>query len=59
MTALAVCPGLGKVGSWGDYGAATVDAKTGFYYTANEMIPFKTVAKGQAANWGTFVTQLH
>jgi len=52
-------PGPGQVGRWGDYGAAVVDAKTGFYYTANEMIPFKTVATGQLANWGTFITQLH
>jgi len=55
------CPGAGpgKVGRWGDYGAATVDAATGFFYTGNEMIPFKTVKAGQLANWGTFITQLH
>jgi hypothetical protein len=52
-------PGPGQVGRWGDYGAATVDAATGYVYTANEMIPYKTVATGQAANWGTFITQLH
>ena len=52
-------PGPGKVGRWGDYGAATVDAATGYYYTGNEMIPYKTVASRQAANWGTFITQLH
>ena len=35
------CPGKGpgQVGRWGDYGAATVDAATGFFYAANEMIP--------------------
>jgi hypothetical protein len=37
-------PGPGQVGRWGDYGAATVDAATGFYYTGNEIIPYKTVA---------------
>lgn len=52
-------PGPGQVGRWGDYGAATVDAATGYFYTANELIPYKTVAPGQAANWGTFITQLH
>jgi hypothetical protein len=52
-------PGPGQVGRWGDYGAATVDAATGYYYTGNEMIPYKTVAPGQYANWGTFITQLH
>jgi len=52
-------PGPGKVGRWGDYGAATVDAASGDFYTANETIPFSTVAAGQAANWGTFITQLH
>lgn len=52
-------PGPGKVGRWGDYGAATVDAVTGYFYTANEMIPFKTVPTGQRADWGTFITQLH
>jgi len=52
-------PGPGQVGRWGDYGAATVDSATGYFYVVNEMIPFKTVATGQAANWGTFITQLH
>lgn len=52
-------PGPGQVGRWGDYGAATVDAATGYFYTANELIPYKKVAPGQAANWGTFITQLH
>jgi hypothetical protein len=57
------CPGAGpgKTGRWGDYGAATVDAKTGFFYTANEMIPNPTTfpRRTSAANWGTFITQLH
>ena len=56
------CPGKGpgQVGRWGDYGAATVDAATGFFYTANEMIPNPTTfPRGQAENWGTFITQLH
>jgi hypothetical protein len=53
-------PGPGQVGRWGDYGAATVDAKTGFFYTANEMIPNPTKFKrGKFTNWGTFITQLH
>jgi hypothetical protein len=52
-------PGPGKVGRWGDYSAAVVDSATGYFYTGNEMIPYKTVASGQAANWGTFITQLH
>jgi hypothetical protein len=48
------------VGRWGDYGAATVDAKTGFFYTANEMIPKpKTFPRSQLSNFGTFITQLH
>jgi hypothetical protein len=48
------------VGRWGDYGAATVDAKTGFFYTANEMIPNSTkFPRGTSTNWGTFITQLH
>jgi len=56
------CPkaGPGKVGRWGDYGAAVVDAKTGYFYTANEMIPNpKNFPRGHFANWGTFITQLH
>jgi hypothetical protein len=52
-------PGPGQVGRWGDYGAATVDAATGYLYTANELIPFKTLANPQFANWGTYITQLH
>jgi hypothetical protein len=52
--------GPGGVGRWGDYGAATVDAKTGFFYTANEMIPDpKKFPRGKFTNWGTFITQLH
>jgi hypothetical protein len=53
-------PGPGQPGRWGDYGAATVDAKTGFFYTANEMIPNPTTfPRGPETNWGTFITQLH
>ena len=53
-------PGPGKVGRWGDYGAATVDSVTGYFYTANEMIPNPTTyPRGTFANWGTFITQLH
>jgi hypothetical protein len=48
--------GPGGIGRWGDYGAATVDAATGFFYTANENI---SGARGPATNWGTFITQLH
>jgi hypothetical protein len=52
-------PGPGTVGRWGDYGAAVVDAATGYIYTANEMIPDPKVYKrGKYANWGTFVTRL-
>jgi hypothetical protein len=32
-------PGPGQVARWGDYGAATVDATTGFFYAKNEIIP--------------------
>lgn len=56
------CPekGPGKVGRWGDYGAATVDAATGVFYTANEMIPDPTTfTRGTFTNWGTFITQLY
>ena len=50
----------GAKGRWGDYGAATVDAVTGFSYTANEMIPDPAqFTRGPAANWGTFITQTH
>jgi hypothetical protein len=52
-------PGPGTVGRWGDYGAAVVDAATGYIYTANEMIPDPTVfTPGFYANWGTFITQI-
>jgi len=46
---------LVAVGRWGDYGAATVDAATGFFYTANENI---SGARTFATNWGTFITQI-
>ena len=47
----------GQVGRWGDFAAATVDAATGIYYTANEYIPDPNVyLRGTFANWGTFVT---
>jgi hypothetical protein len=50
----------GTVGRWGDYAAATVDAVTGFSYTANEMIPDPAqFTRGTLANWGTFITQTH
>ena len=50
----------GAVGRWGDYAAATVDAVTGFSYTANEMIPDPAqFTRGGLANWGTFITQTH
>jgi hypothetical protein len=53
-------PGPGQVGRWGDYAAATVDTATGYFYTANEMIPNPTkYPRGPAANWGTFIIQLH
>jgi hypothetical protein len=52
-------PGPGGVALWGDYGAATVDAATGFFYTANEYIPDPTVFPRIATNnWGTFITQV-
>ena len=52
-------PGPGTVGRWGDYGAAVVDAATGYIYTANEMIPDpKLFKRGKFANWGTFITQI-
>jgi hypothetical protein len=52
--------GPGQIGRWGDYGAATLDARTGFFYTANEMIPDPTkFPRGTTTNWGTFITQLH
>jgi len=52
-------PGFVGVGRWGDYGAATVDAATGFYYVANEYIPDPTeFPRGVATNWGTFITRL-
>jgi hypothetical protein len=44
---------------WGDDGAATVDAATGFFYLGNEYIPdpavFPRIVNG---NWGTFITQV-
>jgi hypothetical protein len=53
-------PGRGTVGRWGDYGAAVVDAATGYAYTANEMIPDPSLfTRGTYANWGTFITQIH
>jgi hypothetical protein len=53
-------PGPGGVDRWGDYAAATVDAVTGFFYTANEMIPDpKKFTPGTKTNWGTFITQAH
>jgi hypothetical protein len=52
--------GPGGVARWGDYAAATVDAKTGFFYTVNEMVPNPTTfPRGPMENWGTFITQLH
>jgi hypothetical protein len=53
------CSGAGPagVGRWGDYGAAVVDAVTGYFYTANEMIPNPSQhPRGSVANWGTFIT---
>jgi hypothetical protein len=41
---------------WGDYGAATVDAATGFFYTANENI---SGPRGFRTNWGTFITRMN
>jgi hypothetical protein len=52
-------PGPGGVAPWGDYGAATVDAATGFFYIANEYIPDPTVfPRIENGNWGTFITQV-
>lgn len=53
------CPAGGAatephVGYWGFYGAATVDAATGHYYTANENI---SGARATESNWGTFISQ--
>jgi hypothetical protein len=56
------CPqaGPGTIGRWGDYGAGTVDAATGYFYLGAEMIPNPTLyPRGQFENWGTFITQLH
>jgi len=51
-------PGPGGVGQWGDYGAATVDAATGFFYLGNEYIPDPTVfPRIENSNWGTFITR--
>src|SRR5262249_46786118 len=52
-------PGPGGVGRWGDYGAAVVDAVTGYFYTANEMIPNPSqYPRAPNANWGTFITRI-
>jgi hypothetical protein len=52
-------PGPGGVAAWGDYGAATVDVATGFFYIANEYIPDPTVfPRIETNNWGTFITQV-
>jgi hypothetical protein len=55
VTGCGQFPPPGGVGRWGDYGAATVDAATGFFYTANENI---SGARTFATNWGTFITQV-
>jgi len=58
---LAAClsPGPGGVAPWGDYGAATIDAATGFPYLGNEYIPDPAVFPRTAnGNWGTFITQV-
>ncbi len=48
------------VGRWGDFASAVVDAATGYYWTGNEYIPdAKQFPRGQFANWGTFITQVH
>jgi hypothetical protein len=53
-------PGPGQIGRWGDYGAATVDAATGFFYFGNEYIPDPTeFPPGSFTNWGTFITRVH
>jgi hypothetical protein len=52
-------PGPRGVALWGNYGAGTVDAATGFFYTANEYIPDPTVfPRIETNNWGTFITQV-
>jgi hypothetical protein len=52
-------PGPGGVAPWGDYGAATVDAATGFFYLGSEYIPDPTVfPRIVNGNWGTFITQV-
>ena len=57
--AACLSPGPGGVGPWGDYGAATVDAATGFFYLGNEYIPDPTVfPRIENGNWGTFITQV-
>jgi hypothetical protein len=58
------CRGFGGgpagVGRWGDYGAAVVDAATGYLYTGSEMIPNPALfPPGFYANWGTFITQIY
>jgi hypothetical protein len=58
---LSAClsPGPGGVAPWGDYGAATIDAATGFPYLGNEYIPDPAVFPRTAnGNWGTFITQV-
>jgi hypothetical protein len=57
---LGIPPGPAGVGRWGDYGAAVVDAATGYLYTGSEMIPNpKLFPRGFYANWGTFITQIY
>ena len=49
----------GQVGRWGDFASASIDAETGIYYTANEMIPDPSVyPRGVFANWGTYITAI-
>ena len=51
---------MAVVGRWGDYASAVVDAATGYYWTGNEYIPnTKQFPRGQYANWGTYITQVH
>jgi hypothetical protein len=49
------CDAPDRAGLWGDYGAATIDAATGYIYTVNENISGR---RGKITNWGTFITQL-
>jgi hypothetical protein len=48
------CESLLGIDRWGDYGAATVDATTGYYYAANENI---SGTRGFSTNWGTYITR--